>query len=214
MNSMSIFVQDRTIVEVPRGYDINEILNDLMVASEDWVREAMIDGDINTVNSSQEINKNKRIWMLSSNIEIKEYDPSVNDYSKVITYNVSTYHTIRANLDPGQLNKTEEEIQINDAQLLQERSIGKIYEYLYTGHNTEVLNLEIDFNFMWTTNIPLYAGLQQVRSIDEGRVVSKKDQNFQKTLAQKYQRTNKIYSQISPRINTPGEELSDTGILR
>ncbi len=205
MNSMSIFIQNRTIVTIPRGYDINEILNDLMVASEDWVREAMSDGDINTINSGEKIskNKNKRIWMLSSNIEIKEYDPAVNDYSKIITYNVSTYYTTRANIDPGQLNKTEEEIQTNDKQLLQERSIGKIYEYLYTGQNTEVLNLEIDFNFMWTTNIPLYAGLQQVRSIDEGRVISQQDQNFQKTLAQKYQALNKKFQALGQFL--PGE---------
>lgn len=203
------FIQDRTIVEVPRGYDINEILNDLMVASEDWVQEAMIAGDINIVNSGKTSkNKNKRIWMLSSNIKIKEYDPTVNDYSKEIIYNVTSYFTTRGNIDPGQLNRTEEEIQINDEQLLQERSIGKLYEYLYTGQNTEVLNLEIDFNFMWTTNMPLYAGLQQVRSIDEGRVISLQDQNFQRTLAQKYQSLHKRFQNIT------GPEFFDDTIIR
>ncbi len=199
LNSMQIFVQDRTIVEIPRGYDINEILNDLMVASEEWVQAAMTDGDINSVNIGQQTTKKKvkRIWMLTSNVEIKEYDPAVNDYSKLITYNVSTYYTTRASIDPGQLNRTEEEIQENDKTLLQERSIGKIYEYLYTGQNTEVLNLEIDFNFMWTTNIPLYAGLQQIRSIDEGRVVSSKEQNAQETLAQRYQALNKLFQNTS-----------------
>ncbi len=196
MNSMSIFIQDRTIVSVPRGYDINEILNDLMVASEDWVQQAMADpNSIDKVSVGESKNKNKRIWMLSSNIKIKEYDPAVNDYSKEITYNVSSYYTTRANIDPGQLNKTEEEIQRKDEELLQERSIGKYYEYLYTGQNTEVLNLEIDFNFMWTTNIPLYAGLQQVRMIDEGRVISQEDQNLQQSVALRYQALTKRFQQ-------------------
>lgn len=209
-NSTLTFNQKNTMVHVPRGYDINEILNDLMVASEEWVQSAMIDGDPNSVNVKQKTTKKKakRIWMLTSNVAIKEYDPAVNDYSKEITYNISTYFTTRASIDPGQLNRTEEEIQENDKTLLLERSIGKIYEYIYTGQNTEVLNLEIDFNFMWTTNIPLYAGLQQVRSIDEGRVISSKNQNVQETIAQRYQALHKKYQSIS------GPEFFDDNIIK
>lgn len=211
-NSLLVFKQDRTIVEIPRGYDINEILNDLMVASEEWA-SVITDGDINSVNTGQQTTKKKakRIWMLTSNVEIKEYDPAVNDYSKHITYNVSTYFTTRASIDPGQLNRTEEEIQANDKTLLQERSIGKIYEYIYTGQNTEVLNLEIDFNFMWTTNIPLYAGLQQVRSIDEGRVVSSKEQNAQEILALRYQALTNKFQNIEG-VGGPGFETLEADL--
>lgn len=204
-NSLTVMRGDVTRVHVPRGYEINEIVNDLMVASEEWVTSAMTDGsdpNVRKAEPDQRVKKNKRIWVVTANVKIGKYDAAVNDYSKDITYNIGIYRTTRANIDPGTLNKSDEDIKRNDQQLLEERSIGKLYEYLYTGKNIEVLNLDIEFNMMWTTNLPLYAGLQQVRSLDDGRVVSNQPQD-QKSLAAAYQKVNNKFEALNQFL--PGE---------
>jgi len=77
-------------------------------------------------------------WKLDVQIELLEYDTIIGDYAKKITYRVVPYlvhHSILSSATSAPIGYTE---------LM--KSVVKEYQYIYTGQNVDILNLNIEIN--------------------------------------------------------------------
>jgi len=82
-------------------------------------------------------------FKLDVQIELLEYDTLIGDYAKKITYRVVPYlvhHSIFANATSAP---------IGYAELM--KSVVKEYQYIYTGQNVDILNLNIEINNLFYT---------------------------------------------------------------
>lgn len=84
-----------------------------------------------------------------TNMEFGRFDPLIEEYEKIITYHSKPYIAIEEIHDPASFNE------LRNSRNLQTRRLGNIftngllrkrYDYIFTGLNTEVVNLNIEFN--------------------------------------------------------------------
>lgn len=167
------YVTKDRVFMVPKGIDIGAIVDNVMTANEAWVKEHIIK-DEKDVTQNENDNRFTRIWVVDTQIEIIGFDFIINDYARRYIYNIRPYTSIRGTKDVNQLredlsNKNKQTQRINS--MGRTFSLNKSYEYIYTGRNTEVLNFDIDLNFLWTASIPLYQGIQRLNFTDVGSEV-------------------------------------------
>lgn len=81
-------------------------------------------------------------------IKLRDYDPYTNSFAKDITYNVIPYkiNNVRNPVAP------QGKAKLSDAR--------KNYNYIYTGANDDILDLNIEFNAMYYTSISMYSANQ------------------------------------------------------
>lgn len=94
--------------------------------------------------SAIEANKNQPLkWFkIVPTIKIKKFDPQTNTFARIITYYVMPY-IIRNALLP-------------DAPQEKAKYPTKIYNYMYTGENNDIIDLNIEFNVTFYTPITAY----------------------------------------------------------
>lgn len=103
-------------------------------------------------------------WIIPD-VKIKEnpmYDPIVKDYNRVITYHVHPFLTTRGVASPKQAEPLEK----RDADEMKKKldirvkagKLEKRYDYLFTGLNTEILDLRLNFDMLYKAIIPHYLG--------------------------------------------------------
>ncbi len=89
---------------------------------------------------------------VESQVTLGSYNDKVQDYNRKIKYIIHPYETVSL------ITNNEQQQQINDPVKNQEKAnfivsnkyVSKIYDYIFTGQNTEVLKFDIDLNFMWS----------------------------------------------------------------
>ena len=94
-------------------------------------------------------------------VEFRRFDPLISDYEKIITYKSRPYVTPEIIHDPLSFDE------LRNSPELQRRRLGNIfdqgflrkrYDYVYTGLNTEVINMNIEFNNAFYTIQSLNSG--------------------------------------------------------
>ncbi len=85
------------------------------------------------------------------------FDPVRNRYVRVLRYTIDLmYRPELVIVPPGEMNNRQRALKFMDEGLLRKR-----YDYLFTGRNTEVLDLKIDFNSMFNQLIGSYTRQNQ-----------------------------------------------------
>ena len=126
---------------VPAGMPINEVINNVMLNSE-YIREQVLVAEKgnNTAAGKQNIGAT-RWWKIMPQVELGEYDTNDNKWAFNIIYFVMpyiTYNTTHPNLPKARPDKN---------------ICNKVYYYLYTGKNTEVIDFNMEFNFLYFTKV-------------------------------------------------------------
>lgn len=126
---------------VPAGMPINEVINNVMLNSE-YIREQVLVAEKgnNTAAGKQRIGAT-RWWKIMPQVELGEYDTNDNKWAFNIIYFVMpyvTYNTTHPNLPKARPDKN---------------MCNKVYYYLYTGKNTEVIDFNMEFNFLYFTKV-------------------------------------------------------------
>jgi len=113
-----------------QGQSLTAIINQVILSSE-YATEAL-----DPVNLTPQ--GYIKWFKLDVQIELLEYDTLIGDYAKKITYRVVPYlvhHSIFANATSAPIGYVE---------LM--KSVVKEYQYIYTGQNVDILNLNIEIN--------------------------------------------------------------------
>lgn len=97
------------------------------------------------------------LYRLVADSALGEYDTTRQDYQKnfrylIIPYEMTTVQT------PSNIASAQTDQQRYNAAKRRGR-IKKLYNYIYTGLNDQVLDFELNFNFNWYAALPLQAGV-------------------------------------------------------
>ena len=115
-----------------------------------------------------------KTYLMEPQVIYTAYDPIANDYEKLIVYHIWPYDGITPVLDAtpaaGSATVVDKEIEEKKNQraksgilyLEEARSVRKVYNYYYTGKNTDVLKFDLRFNTFWRAFIFQY-GANQLR---------------------------------------------------
>lgn len=153
------FWQSKNMINVPKGSGIEALMSNLMVSNQTWAKRYLNYSNINERSRDDDYLK---IWMLDVNIELKEFDYFAGDFSKVYIYKIKPYTVVRQS---PSLSDTADVFHDTAKQTARIKKIAKTfalnkkYEYMYTGKNTEVLNMDVAMDFLWVSHVPIYKGL-------------------------------------------------------
>jgi hypothetical protein len=129
---------------VKAGENILEIINKVIRSSK-YMTDQLRDESKNDGNKEK---KQIDLFKVIPRIELKEFDYKLNKWSRLITFSIikSEAHN----------HKHPEAVQADAAAVL--KDIRKKYEYIYTGENLDILDMEINFKTLFHTQV---AVLQQ-----------------------------------------------------
>ena len=97
-----------------------------------------------------------KIAQINSNVSYLGFNTVANDYIKKYSYYIHKYDSYRALIDkPDQTNESAR------VQYMLQDAMKKKYEYIFTGENTDVLNLDINLNNLWRHATMYYANSLQ-----------------------------------------------------
>lgn len=136
-----INVSEKKNFEFPRGTKIEDIITEVVIRS-DYIADQLLNGQALT-NPTGMI----KWFRIEARVEDKEeYNSSLGRQARkyiyrVIPYEIHVHRFLTANTPPaGYQNLT--------------RNVHKLYDYFYTGRNTEVLNVNLDFKMSFFAPVP------------------------------------------------------------
>jgi hypothetical protein len=138
------------------------------------------------------------IWWVVPMVDINEdepYDWRLNDYNRKITYFIKPFVSVRGVGSP----KQQVAIQKRDTEKMREKlsiryqtqRLRKRYDYLFTGLNTEVLNIDLKLETLWKALIPLFGGNNFLELHTPGPIESETD------FLARQQLLNELYSRVN-----------------
>jgi len=110
----------------------------------------------------------KNLIKVHTNVELLKYDPIRKEYAKKITYIVTLYRISRLILQPGETEQTSGSLLTRYHALLKDKVLSKAYNYIYTGLNDQVLEVDINFNTAWYVPLPRQGGRANMANSDVG----------------------------------------------
>jgi hypothetical protein len=115
--------------------------------------------------------------------EDTEYDYSTGNYIIHYTLHVLPYFTQTPILTQNDVRVSQDtQVQIENARMLRENGyLSKKYEYLFTGLNTEVINLDVKYNMVWSAVLPRVLGTGT--SQEANAVADKKDPSTEQKIS-------------------------------
>jgi hypothetical protein len=151
--------------EIPRGATLTDIIT-AMYAHCESMQMLMLDTSTPLdIEDEGGLYKGKKyrlavVPVIEPEIKITGYDPITGNYMKEVTYHIWGFRTLGANLAPSQYENTSDEQVTTDMvqTLLDNNYLKKKYEYRFTGMNTEVINLDTEFNFAFSSLLPQLGG--------------------------------------------------------
>jgi len=137
----------KSFFNIGAGTSIMTVINNMIVNSE-YIRQQLVDlgtedalidksvagGTAAVAKTAKRANVN---WFkVTTKIELKDYDEKRGIYGKKITYYINPY--------------THYESSFPGAPISQPKGTVKDYQYIYTGHNTDIIEFNIEFNALWS----------------------------------------------------------------
>lgn len=182
-NQISLLQETRT-AHIPSGFTVADVLDAVLQSCE--TAQNLVKGTkINAfyVNeSSEKINqdgfRNSVLFRVEPEIRHPNYDPIFNEYYKEVTLHIYGFyhHTAVLSRFDTLLETNAQKAIIAD--LAARNFLRKRYEYLFTGQNTEVLEMDLGFKLNWAALLPRFtdASSDQVAPHAKARIPGPNEQ--------------------------------------
>lgn len=110
-------------------------------------------------------------FVIDPTIEFISYNNIAKAYNTKITYNIRLYKTYipvvtREHIEAAQSAKASKE---RIKAMIEVSDVKKIYNYMFTGENTEVLDYKVELNSTWFISLPLFRGQARTMTAISGR---------------------------------------------
>ena len=157
---------------VAAGTTIDELISSLMSNSEDACRLINPGRKIDNIPIDPKDKKPNSFFVsLKTDMKIGTYHPLYSDYEREITYTLVPYDLTRLY---GNLSKSTD---ISDTDynkkkikyMCDKKYLRKLYDYIFTGDNTEILNFDIVSNFSYYAIQDYMLGMNHNSSIEQGQ---------------------------------------------
>lgn len=159
-NDMDISYENGVMeIKANRGMAVENIVNLVMSMSpeaEKWVKGESNGGTAGG-SSGDLTNAGLFTWvMVHSEVEIIGFDVYTRDYIRRVTYTLIPYKTVTSGADRPTVDRLEEKsVQAEKLNYLgNKNSLKKLYEYIYTGQNTEIIKFDIHVENLWSIALP------------------------------------------------------------
>lgn len=145
-NAPAMFVDNGGLISgaFKTGTTLSEIVNAVFSSTEEASRMVNPQSSPNVMGNAIRGSDVGKIPMINARNEIIGYNQNNNEYMRRYTFYINKYDAPRILID-----KPVPDTDQGRAHYLFEDSLRKKYEYMFTGKNTEVLNLDIDLNLLW-----------------------------------------------------------------
>jgi hypothetical protein len=151
-------------IDISRGTSIDVILTTVMSMTKegkDFVLGPISAGkDAGTSSSRAENEGISLIPIIESKVEFVSYNTIYQDYVKKITYYFKPYPTVRSYKDRDFINNSQK-LSVQKQRLAEfanSARLQKIYNYMFTGLNTDVIRFDLKLDTYWTASQPLFDG--------------------------------------------------------
>jgi hypothetical protein len=156
-----------TTISIGKGASIENIINAVLATCPDvftnWIGT---NADQNPI-----IQTGLSIWaMIHSQIILGDINDDRNDYNRAVIYNIIPHQSIIVPTPPNIVNA----LQGSEAQskkfntLSSSGALVKVYNYIYTGLNTEVINLDINIDTHFQLSQPQWLALNTYHNFTQG----------------------------------------------
>ena len=136
------FGMDRGRFMIPAGTHITAVINKVMESSDYIRRQVGKNKQPTTGTPKTELNW----WKIIPRVILQDYNPATQKWACEITYYVKVYAVKNTqNPEAPKYRPTRADV-------------VKDYNYLYTGLNTSVIDLQLDFDFLYYTSINVFKG--------------------------------------------------------
>lgn len=144
-----------------RGTMIHDAVEMIFGASEE---AQMLAKDVDVkeeLNSDQKEMRHAVIWRCRPIVEHKEYDFATETYVTKYTLVVTAHTSQTPVLTREQVEISKDpEVQKKNLMMLRKAGyLGKRYDYIFSGQNTEVINFDLKLNMQWSNVLPKVMGL-------------------------------------------------------
>lgn len=156
LNSIRMYNEDGLpTAQIQRGTSITDVINQTFANCEITQKFAIGDPDKTTKDMHQTI-----VFQVEPEIKITGYDILSNQYKREITYKVWGYSTQIPIINEKQVEDAKDEtVQKKMANSLYQRGfLNKRYDYIFTGKNTEITDLDLSYNMSWSAILPKLRG--------------------------------------------------------
>lgn len=150
---------------IPAGTNITDAIGIALMSTEEYKKLYTTDGDFAKTDGSGEyskakLDKIKTVYRVVANVIATDWDPFLNDYAKEISYKVTRFEIPTQVSDISEysniLNSANQKARAN--KLTELGVLRKRYDYMFTGLNTEILNLDVKFDYAYYMVTPIGNG--------------------------------------------------------
>lgn len=152
-NAPSMFIDEdgkRSVLLKP-GHKLEDIVDNVLATTKEANEKANPNSPSNKMDKSQAGSNVSKIVNISCEVEYLGYNTNNNEYIRKYIYYINLYDAFRALADEPQNARQNERIQY-----LLEDALQKKYSYIFSGENTEVLNLNLELNNLWRHAVSYY----------------------------------------------------------
>lgn len=144
-----------------RGTMIHDAVEMIFGASEEAQKLAKDVSITEELNSDQKEMRHSVVWRCRPVAEHKEYDFATETYVSKYTLVVSAHTSQIPVLTREQVEISKDpEVQKKNLMMLRRAGyLGKRYDYIFSGQNTEVINFDLKLNMQWSNVLPKVMGL-------------------------------------------------------
>ena len=148
-----------TVHSLNQGTTVKSVINMVISQSEyilNQVKDTATQGGDKSQDSDDKDKKTEKInpfnlFKIIPKIELGDYDEELGRWGKIVTYYIKKYKAY--NNRDSRVEKSLPPKAVKD------------YQYMYTGHNTDVINFDIDFNALYFTAINVDKGKTSATNI-------------------------------------------------
>jgi hypothetical protein len=156
-------------ISISKGMDINTVLyfvismtkeGQQFVAGENRSPGSPSSPTAGNTGSSLSANGMANIILIHSKAQLIGFDYLTNDYVRKITYTFTAYPTAKALVSPSNAAAAMQENQQKDKKAVLSASgrYNKVYEYIFTGRNLDIIRFDIKLKWFWQSPIPNQLG--------------------------------------------------------
>lgn len=160
-------------ITINLGMSIETIVNrviSMCPEADPWVKGESAGGTAGS--NAAEITKNGfASWvMVHSDVKIIGFNAYTRDYIRKVTYSLVRYRTARTGADAATLASLESKgVQDEKINFLRSaKALQKLYQYIYTGKNTEIIKFDIRVENFWAITLPVWEGVNTYSNYTQG----------------------------------------------
>lgn len=172
-DDMDISFQDGTMeVKINRGMAVENIVNYVLAMcpeADKWVKGESNGGSAGS--SGDLASSGLATWiMVHSKIEVIGFDVYTRDYIRRVTYSLIPYKTVNSGADKPTVTLLEQKsVQASKLNFLSNKnSLKKLYQYIYTGQNTEIIKFDIHVENLWSIALPQWEATNTYSNYAQG----------------------------------------------